>query len=155
MADISKLKALAEAFPSGLDWDCNTEPFLNGPSGESLGGGSTGFYSVYGQPFEIDGEMYDGTEYVSICTKEFAEFVCSARTGVLELIAEIERLVPFEEAYATACNVRNRLIKENEALRKTLADVKDAVQREYWDEYAGLDDTRAILDAALGSGGQP
>ncbi|VVO93155.1 hypothetical protein PS732_02464 [Pseudomonas fluorescens] len=36
----------------------------------------------------------------------------------LELLAESERLVAFEEAYATACDVRNRLIKENEALHK-------------------------------------
>ena len=36
----------------------------------------------------------------------------------LELLAETERLTAFEEAYATACNVRNRLIGENEALRK-------------------------------------
>lgn len=36
----------------------------------------------------------------------------------LELLAENERLTAFEEAYATACNVRNRLIEENEALRK-------------------------------------
>lgn len=35
---------------------------------------------------------------------------------VADLLAEIERLVPFEEAYATACSVRNRLIKENDQL---------------------------------------
>lgn len=88
----SELKRLAEAFPSDLDWDGNAEPFFNGPSGESMGGGPTGFYSVFGQPFEIDDEMHDGHEYVSICTKEFAEFLCSARAGVLALIAENETL---------------------------------------------------------------
>jgi hypothetical protein len=36
----------------------------------------------------------------------------------LELLAENERLTAFEEAYATACDVRNRPIGENEALRK-------------------------------------
>lgn len=36
----------------------------------------------------------------------------------LGLLAEIDRLVPFEEAYATACSVRNRLIRESEALLK-------------------------------------
>jgi hypothetical protein len=92
MTDIQKLKALAEAFPADLDFDTNTTPFFNGPDGESLGGESTGYCSVYGQPFDIDGEQYDGTEYISICTKEFAEFVCSARGAVLDLIAEIERL---------------------------------------------------------------
>ncbi|MHA6160994.1 hypothetical protein ACX3X6_08830 [Pseudomonas sichuanensis] len=34
------------------------------------------------------------------------------------LLKEIERLIGFEDAYATACNVRNRLIEENETLRK-------------------------------------
>lgn len=34
----------------------------------------------------------------------------------LGLLAEIDRLVPFEEAYATACSVRNRLIKEKDQL---------------------------------------
>jgi hypothetical protein len=92
MADIQKLKALAEAFPADLDFDTNSTPFFNGPNGESLGGESTGYCSIYGQPFEIEGEQYDGTEYVSICTKEFAEFICSARDGVLELIAEMERV---------------------------------------------------------------
>lgn len=37
-------------------------------------------------------------------------------TTVEEVLAEIERLVPFEEAYATACSVRNRLIKEKDQL---------------------------------------
>lgn len=46
------------------------------------------------------------------------EFIAAASPAtVLALLAEIERLVAFEEAYATACNVRNRLIKENEAMR--------------------------------------
>ena len=68
----------------------------------------------------------------------------------LELLAENERLAAFEEAYATACNVRNRLIKENEALRKAIAEIGGALEREYWSEYAGLEETRAILDAAMG-----
>ncbi|WP_236527961.1 ATP-binding protein [Pseudomonas syringae] len=84
--DIEKLEALAKAFPD-LDFDSGTEPFFNGPSGESLGGGSTGFYCVYGKPFEIDGDQYDGNEYVSTCTKKFAQFMCTAKHSVLELIA--------------------------------------------------------------------
>jgi hypothetical protein len=48
-----------------------------------------------------------------------------ARNGMkhqaaLWLKKEIERLVPFEEAYATACSVRNRLIKENELLDRLI-----------------------------------
>lgn len=94
MSDYSKLKKLAEAFPADLDWDSNTEPFFNGPSGESLGGGATGFYSVYGKPFRLEGEDYDydGQTYVEACTADFAKFMVDAREGVLALIAENEAL---------------------------------------------------------------
>jgi len=34
-------------------------------------------------------------------------------------------------------------------LTKALTDVREALGREYWDQYAGLDETRDILDAAL------
>ena len=44
---------------------------------------------------------------------------------------------------------------ENEALRKAIADVDGALEREYWSEYAGLEETRAILDATLSKEVQP
>lgn len=94
MSDHSELKRLAEAFPADLDFDSNTEPFFNGQSGESLGGGSTGFYSVYGKPFLIEGDdyEYDGPTYVETCNVDFAKFMVAAREGVLALIAEVEQL---------------------------------------------------------------
>lgn len=176
--DKQKLKALAEAFPSDLDWDSNTEPFFNGPSGESLGGGSTGFYSVYGQPFTIDGEEYDGTEYVSICTREFAEFVCSARSAVLALLAEIERLeyqaesrrrlhakecVAMSEVQGDLIDERDQLKAENQALRKALGEisvqvdgnirctVRDVVNGlpDVQDIYGYCDAIDEIIDAAM------
>lgn len=108
MSDYTELKRLAEAFPADLDWDSNTEPFFNGPSGESLGGGSTGFYCVYGAPFEIDDEQYDGPTYVETCNADFAKFMVAAREGVLTLIAERDQLFGETE----------QLKAENEALRK-------------------------------------
>lgn len=100
MSDIQNLKNLAEAFPTDLDWDSNTEPFFNGPSGESLGGGATGFYSVYGAPFKIDGDdyEYEGPTYVEACTADFAKFMVSARAGVLGLAADLERVTAEREA---------------------------------------------------------
>lgn len=59
----------------------------------------------------------------------------------LGLLAEIDRLIPFEEAYATACHVRNRLIRENEVLRKD-AERYRAIR----DEIPHVDLGRAILD---------
>jgi hypothetical protein len=92
MTDQTELKRLAEAFPSDLDWDSNTEPFFNGPSGESLGGGADGTYTVYGKPFRLEGEDYDydGPTYVERCGVDFAKFMVSARKGVLALISENE-----------------------------------------------------------------
>jgi hypothetical protein len=43
---------------------------------------------------------------------------------------------------------------ENEALRKAIADVDGALEREYWSEYAGLEETRSILDAAIDKAAQ-
>ena len=42
------------------------------------------------------------------------------------------------------------LLGEVSRLRKALTDLDESIEREYWSEYAGLDDTHAILDAALG-----
>ena len=44
---------------------------------------------------------------------------------------------------------------ENEALRKAIADVDGALEREYWSEYAGLKETRSILDAVMSKAVQP
>lgn len=54
----------------------------------------------------------------------------------------------------TVEEVALELLAENEALRKSLADIREAMEREYWSEYAGLEETRAILDAAMGKGEQ-
>lgn len=48
----------------------------------------------------------------------------------------------------------DQLKAENEALRKAIADVDGALEREYWSEYAGLEETRSILDAAIGKAAQ-
>lgn len=94
MTDNTELKRLAEAFPE-YDYDSNTEPFFNGPSGESLGGGSTGFYCVYGPEFEIDGESHEGVTLVESCPADQAKFICEAKAGILALIAENYRLKTF------------------------------------------------------------
>lgn len=100
--DKTELRRLAELFPDDLDWDSNTEPFFNGPNGESLGGGSDGTYVVYGKPFRLEGEDYDydGPTYVERCGKDFAKFIVEARAGVLSLIAECEQLKAENERQA-------------------------------------------------------
>lgn len=145
MTDYTELKRLAEAFPADLDWDSNTEPFFNGPSGESLGGGSTGFYCVYGAPFEIDGEQYDGHTYVETCKADFAKFMVAARDGVLALIAENEALRKDAERY--------RWLKSRPV--NTPTHGPDLAQ---WDDHQG-DALRGLfadeaIDAAMGKGEQ-
>lgn len=137
MSDYTELKRLAEAFPADLDWDSNTEPFFNGPSGESLGGGSTGFYCVYGAPFEIDDEQYDGHTYVEVCKVDFAKFMCAARDGVLALIAETEALRKDAERYRW---LRDGVRNDCET---------DLVCR----QHGGMLDRS--IDAAMGNGEQP
>ena len=88
---LAELEAAADVFPD-YEWDSNTEPFFNGPSGESLGGGSTGFYCVYGQPFEIDDETYDGPTLVEACPLEQAKFICEAKPTIKMFTAELRRL---------------------------------------------------------------
>jgi hypothetical protein len=96
----------------------------------------------------------------------------------LELLAENNRLGQIEYAFSewvektdwVQCTVqaselgrhradvlRTRIDQfkaENEALRKAIADVDGALEREYWSEYAGLEETRSILDAAIGKAAQ-
>ena len=99
-------------------------------------------------------------------------------SNVHALIAENERLERIEHAFSEwiektdwvqstaqapelgrhrADVLRTRIDQfkvENEALRKAIADVDGALEREYWSEYAGLEETRSILDAAMGKGEQ-
>lgn len=42
-----------------------------------------------------------------------------------------------------------KLKAENDRLNKAINDLAGSIEREYWSEYAGLEDTRAILDAAM------
>ena len=128
MSDYSELKRLAEAFPD-YEWDSNQTPFFNGPSGESLGGDPTGFYCVYGHPFEIEDETYDGVTLIESCPEDQSKFICEAKRAVLELIAEVEglraqhgrdsaELRSLCQARDYARKERDQLKADNEALRR-------------------------------------
>lgn len=135
MTDHSELKRLAESFPKDMDFDSNTEPFFNGPSGESLGGGSTGFYSVYGPRFFIEGDdyEYDGPTYVEACNVDFAKFMVAAREGVLALITEIEVLREENEKLNSDNKSMRGLIrkrhKQHQSRKQTLRHMAKKVEQ--------------------------
>ncbi|MCU7216617.1 hypothetical protein [Pseudomonas sp. VE 196-7] len=110
--------------------------------------------------------------------KDYADLVLAANPEtILALIAENQRLGLKADSLEFAkwsCQVneqairaaghetiedlaeeRDQLKAESEALRKAIADIDGALEREYWSEYAGLEETRAILDAAMGKAVQP
>lgn len=137
MSKYAELERLAEAFPADLDYDSNAEPFFNGPSGESLGGGSTGFYSVYGKPFRLEGEDYDydGPTYVEQCNVDFAKFMVAARAGVLALVAENQRLTELLECSQGDCRQAMQIIEKL---------TPDAERYRWFRDESGCIDTRDV-----------
>jgi hypothetical protein len=63
-----------------------------------------------------------------------------------QLKAEVERVKALNHSQFGDAIKRNA---EVDALRKAITDINSALEREYWSEYAGLEETRAILDAAM------
>lgn len=129
--DKAKLKELAEAFPD-YDYDSNTEPFFNGPSGESLGGGSTGFYCVYGPAFEIDGDQYDGVTLVESCPLDEAKFICIAKAGILSLLTEIDGLKAQHGRDSSElrrlCQARSEASRERDQLKAQVESLRAKAQ---------------------------
>lgn len=75
------------------------------------------------------------------------------RSGLIEEIKMLsESAEVVDIAFVSVMNENERLKDENDALRKAITDIYEALYREYWSEYAGLDDAREILDDALGRG---
>lgn len=150
MSKHDELERLAEAFPADLDWDSNMEPFFNGPSGESLGGGATGFYCVYGKPFRLEGDdyEYDGPTYVEACSADFAKFMVAAREGVLALIAENEALRKDAERYRWLRKGQRAGLEYVEGL------CIDQWREDGIGEQVTLEEADAAIDAAIGKGEQ-
>lgn len=83
--------------------------------------------------------------------------------------AEVERLRSIERSYGLrealleqVKGERDRMIARTLELADQLANqdallhkLKETLQREYWDEYAGLDETRELIDSALAASAEP
>lgn len=106
-------------------------------------------YQGYNQPPEPD---------MDVCGACGGDGVLGPLEDFESLAVERDHLKAENEALRrqaeTAQRGTGQLVVENEALRKSLADIREAIEREYWSEYAGLEETRAILDAAMGKGEQ-
>ena len=87
-----------------------------------------------------------GNIRVNILNDPLAQLMIKKGEQIDQLKAENAGLKTGYEAYE---RVNAELKAENEALRKAIADIDGALEREYWSEYAGLEETRAILDAAM------
>lgn len=81
--------------------------------------------------FDLVGTIH-GREY-----SEHGEFVTADDYYHLKLHGE------------AVARIRLALEEENNALRSGISDLERSIQREYWDEYAGMEDTREILDSLL------
>lgn len=94
--------------------------------------------------FDLVGTIH-GREY-----SDHGEYVTADDYYHLQLYSEaVDRLkLMLEQDMET-------LKAENEYLRRSLSRVYDSLEREYWSEYAGLDETRCILDAAISSPENP
>ncbi len=82
---------------------------------------------------------------------------------------EVERLKSIERSYGLrealleqVKGERDRMIARTLELADQLASqdallrkLKETLQREYWDEYAGLDETRELIDSALSASQEP
>ncbi|WP_177447943.1 hypothetical protein [Pseudomonas sp. Irchel s3f19] len=86
-----------------------------------------------------------------------AKLYTSADHGEVERLRSIERSYGLREALLEQMKgERDRMIARTLELADQLANqdallhkLKETLQREYWDEYAGLDETRELIDAAL------
>jgi chromosome segregation ATPase len=111
---------------------------------------------------EVDVMVFLEAEYGAKCHSADVYFDSWKRTeeerdtALAELAALREELASAKadkEAYAqNAIDLRKRMTaaeQRNATLTKALVDTREVLGREYWDQYAGLDETRDILDAAL------
>jgi hypothetical protein len=86
-----------------------------------------------------------------------------ADPGEVERLRSIERSYGLREALLEQVKgERDRMIARTMELSGQLADqdallqkLKETLQREYWDEYAGLDETRELIEAAMSASQEP
>ncbi|MGY1448724.1 hypothetical protein ACW582_16205 [Pseudomonas chlororaphis] len=82
--------------------------------------------------------------------------VCQARDDAKREVDQLKaELAGLRTGFEAQNQVNAELRAEVESLRKAITDINGALEREYWSEYAGLEETRAILNAAMGQGEQP
>lgn len=147
---LAEIEAAADAFPD-YEWDSNQTEFFNGPSGESLGGESTGFYCVYGPPFEIDDDMYDGPTLVEACPLDQARFICEAKPAIKSLLAHIADLK--QQLVAASITAENcELFRKDAERYQWLRDDAEFADFETLC-LTSLGEWGAYIDAARSAGG--
>ena len=108
------------------------------------------------------GYMYGDELPVGVFTP-WQELYVATDAGEVDRLRSIERSYGLREALLEQVKgERDRMIARTLELADQLANqdallhkLKETLQREYWDEYAGLDETRELIDAALAASAEP
>ena len=108
------------------------------------------------------GYMYGDELPVGVFTP-WQELYVATDAGEVERLKSIERSYELREELLTQVKgERDRMIARTMELAGQLANqdallhkLKETLQREYWDEYAGLDETRELIDTALSASQEP
>ncbi|AYN12358.1 hypothetical protein [Pseudomonas putida] len=108
------------------------------------------------------GYMYGDELPVGVFTP-WQELYVATDAEEVERLRSIERSYELREELLTQVKgERDRMIARTIELAGQLANqdallhkLKETLQREYWDEYAGLDETRELIDAALSASQEP
>lgn len=131
------IAAALEMGPNTWDCDSNETPFYNDADGHSRGGDPDGTYCLFGEPFEIDGELYDPPVLVDRCGKADAEFISACHPLALRSILESHA----QSAIAVA-----KMVEEVERVRQQLAELSKDAERYRW-LTSELADGRKTSDA--------
>jgi len=90
---------------------------------------------------------------------EYEDVVAKLDAALSREAALREELAALRESYEAMRDRKNSIVDLQQRLtfaerragdlETALINVRETLGREYWDQYAGLDETRDILDAAL------
>ncbi|WP_238347317.1 hypothetical protein [Pseudomonas taiwanensis] len=111
-----------------------------------IGANNTAVIELLSHDLKVGTELYAHTDRDEVERLRSIERSYGLREALLEQVkGERDRMI------ARTMELAGQLANQDALLHK----LKEALQREYWDEYAGLDETRELIDAALSASQEP